>query len=79
MASRKKKWFGMVRWCDDDIAEKLQEMDIEPTPAHIAAVRSLCEDHHYFTDAMIETGWSVMEYLIDEARENGEIVQSKGE
>ena len=79
MANRKKKWFGLVRWCDDDIAEKLREMDIDPTPAHIAAVRSLCEDGHCLEDTMIEAGWNTIEYLIDELMEDGKIIQSKGE
>lgn len=52
-------------------------MDIEPTSANITAVRSLCEDNHYFTDAMIEAGWSAMEYLIEEAMESGKIVNNQ--
>jgi hypothetical protein len=77
MENSRNKWFGIVKWCDDDIAEKLRDMDIEPTPAHIATVRSLCEDNHYFTDAMIEAGWSAMEYLIEEAMESGKSVSKQ--
>ena len=79
MANRKKKWFGVVRWCDDDIAEKLREMDVEPTPTHIAVVRSFCENGHCLEDTMIEAGWNTIEYLIDELMEDGKIIQSKGE
>ena len=61
------KWFGIVRWCDDDIAAKLEEMGIEPTDDNVAAVRTLCENDHHFTDGMIEAGWYAIANAIHEA------------
>ena len=58
----KDEWFGIVRWCDDDIAAKLVELGAEPTDDNISAVRTACENNHYFTDTMIEAGW----YMIEE-------------
>lgn len=63
-AQQEQKWFGVVRWCDDDIREILQERGIDPLDACVDAVRSRCRTHH-FTDAMIEAGREVLASVID--------------
>jgi len=60
------KWFGMVRWCNDDIAGKLEDMGIEASEENIAAVRKNCENNKYFRDTMIEAGWDMIEEAINE-------------
>lgn len=60
------EYFGIVRWCNDDIAAKLEDMGIEASEENIAAVRCACENNHHFTDTMIEAGWMAIEYTIQE-------------
>lgn len=68
------KYFGIVRWCDDDIAALLFAKGIDETEDNICAVRVACENNHHFTDAMIEAGWETLEYMVDEVfDENGNI------
>lgn len=67
------KWFGIVRWCDDDIAAMLEGMGIDATKKNIAAVRCACENNHHFTDGMIEAGWAAIEYAINRLNEKGEL------
>lgn len=55
------EWFGVVRWCDDDIKNALEVQGYPVTENNIAKLRSICE-HHSFTDYMIEQGW---EYMYD--------------
>lgn len=59
-------WFGIVRWCDEDIAAKLEDMGLEPSEDNIRTVRCYLENGHQLTDAMIEAGWMVIECAIDE-------------
>lgn len=61
----KDKWFGVVRWCNRDIAGKLMEMGIPATQENIAIVRCECENNHHFTDGMIEAGWCAIEETIE--------------
>lgn len=60
------EWFGIVRWCNEDIAVKLAEMGFEPTEENIDAVRCRCENNHHFTDTMIEAGWMMIESVIED-------------
>lgn len=62
----KEKWFGVVGWCDDDIACLLNNKGIDDSEDNIAAVRVACENNHHFTDTMIEAGWETLEYMVDE-------------
>jgi hypothetical protein len=57
-------WFGVVRWCNEDIAQKLAEAGIEPTADNVEAVRCECENGHQFIDNMIASGWEFIEYII---------------
>ena len=49
-------WFGIVRWCDADIAAALKEDGYALTDENIQKVRNQLE-HHSFADMMIERGW----------------------
>lgn len=60
------KWFGVVRWCDEDIANALEEFGFDATPENIAIIENKCR-HHCFTDAMIETGWNYIYAYIQES------------
>lgn len=66
------EWFGIVRWCDEDIRYALDLAGFEPTIENVSSVRRKCE-HHSFTDAMIRRGWEVMEQMIWQARQEGSI------
>ena len=57
------EWFGIVRWCDEDISVALQNDDIEPTQDHIDEVRYRL-GHHSFEDLMIERGWDCIHEVI---------------
>lgn len=50
------EFFGIVRWCDEDIENALEVQGFEPTQENIDVIRNLL-NHHSFTDMMIETGW----------------------
>lgn len=56
------KWFGEVRWCDEDIRGELELLDVDSTDENVERVRDLCS-RHWFTDRMIEAGFEA----IDEA------------
>lgn len=53
-------WFGDVRWCDDDIRNELDLLDVDITDENVERVRNLCSKH-WFTDRMIEAGWEALE------------------
>ena len=59
------EWFGMVRWCNADLANALEVKELDPTAANIGLLRNALE-HHVFTDMMIERGWEVIYQMIDE-------------
>lgn len=68
----KNEWFAEVRWCEDDIKCRLEELAIPCTEELVDRIRSDME-HHCFTDQLIECGWDVMDVFISDAvreREN---------
>ena len=52
----KDKWFGQVRWCEEDLMGALEDQGYPATENNIAKLYSLCNSH-WFTDHMIEAGW----------------------
>jgi hypothetical protein len=52
-------WFGIVRWCEDDLKAALEDQGYPVTENNIAKLYGLCS-HHRFTDHMIEAGWEYM-------------------
>lgn len=69
------EWFGVVRWCNDDIHDRLLDNDLPTTPEAIALIRRECE-HHFFTDYMIDAGWHMIDSYI---REHEEELQAMGD
>lgn len=57
------EFFGVVRWCDDDLREALTRDGYKANEDNVAKVRHLLE-HHSFIDHMVEAGWSFIEYTI---------------
>ena len=66
------EWFGIVRWCNEDIEEALRQRGIPVTQHNVDEIRVRCE-HHFFADAMIETGWNMIDSYIDIAEMEGQI------
>lgn len=62
------EWFGVVRWHNNDIHDRLQERGFPATEEAIALIRRECE-HHFFTDAMIDAGWHMIDSYISEHEE----------
>lgn len=60
----KNEWFGTVRWNEVDLANALELHDYPATEENIAKLREMC-DNHWFTDYMIESGWSYIYDKID--------------
>lgn len=60
------KWFGVVRWCGDDLKNALEIHGIATTKHNVNKLKSLCL-YHSFTDEMIERGW---EHIYDEIAAN---------
>lgn len=65
-AQQEKEWFGVVRWCDDDIREALEKRGLKASQDNVDEVRCRCESHH-FTDGMIEAGWDALDYIVQTA------------
>ena len=59
-------WLGIVRWCDEDFACKLEGMGLALSYDNISAVRCYLENGHRFHDAMVEAGFAVIGYAIGE-------------
>lgn len=55
------KWFGVVRWCEDDLKNALEVQGYPVTENNISKLYEICNSH-WFTDYMIERGW---EYMYD--------------
>lgn len=53
------KWFGQVRWCEDDLKMALEDQGYPATENNIAKLYEICQSH-WFTDHMIEVGWQYM-------------------
>ena len=51
-----KNYFGIVRWCEEDIANAIETQGYEPTEENIAKIRNML-NHHSFIDCMVEAGW----------------------
>lgn len=57
--------FGAIDWDDEDIAKALTKHGYDPTEEMVSIIRNCCE-HHRFTDAMIESGWNMIDRYIEE-------------
>ena len=52
----KAEWFGVVRWCRDDLIGALTGKEYPITENNINKLYEIC-NHHWFADHMIEAGW----------------------
>lgn len=52
----KAEWFGIVRWCRDDLVSALIDKGYPLTENNISKLYEIC-NHHWFSDHMIEAGW----------------------
>lgn len=50
------EWFGIVRWCEEDLKSALEENGFPVTDKNVAELYNRLQ-HHSFTDCMIATGW----------------------
>lgn len=67
------EFFGIVRWCEEDIEEALRQRGYNPTPEMVAVIRNCC-NHHCFTDYMIEAGWNMIDRYISENEERLDVI-----
>ncbi len=65
------RW-GIVIWCDEDIEEELNQLDIPVTPEMVNHVRNYVKGE--IEDRMTETGWQFINDAIHYIRES----QTKG-
>ena len=68
-SDRRPEWFGVVRWCEDDIRAELYNLGYEDTPEAISLIRTKME-HGSFTGGMIETGWDYIHAYIQSESDN---------
>lgn len=57
------EWFGVVRWCDNDLESALEQEGYPATENNITKLWCLC-NHHSFEDVMIERGCEHLSDLI---------------
>jgi hypothetical protein len=55
------EWFGVVRWCEDDLKDALATVGYPVTDNNISKLYDICNSH-WFTDHMVQAGW---EYMYD--------------
>lgn len=69
-ATDNEDWFGIVRWCDEDIRCALQERGYTQTQNNVDEVRRAVENNSYFRGSMIEAGWDCIYCTIDDCADN---------
>jgi hypothetical protein len=62
--------FGIVCWCDADIEEELEQLNIPATPQLVTWVRNYVKGE--IEDRMTETGWSFINEAIHNITESEE-------
>ena len=58
--------FGNVSWCKIDIENALREHNYSATQDMIDLIYEKCNNNHYFTSKMIDSGWEAINYYIHE-------------
>ena len=66
MDNKNNEWFGIVRWCNEDIASALEDKGIKATEENVNKIRKALENSHWFIDFMIEQGWQYIYETIDD-------------
>ena len=57
-------YFGIVRWCEEDLCNVLREHGIPFTDENLSALLKSV-DTHWFKDAMIDAGWNYIDDCAD--------------
>jgi hypothetical protein len=68
------EWFGVVRWCDEDIEIILSDQGFIVTPEAVRMIREDCSTH-WFTDGMIEAGFELISCHIRNRENRGELTR----
>ena len=71
-----KGWFGIVRWCKDDVASALESNGYPVSEDNIGEVMSQLE-HHSFRDYMIAAGWDFIDGVISNLSNEGKLEEHK--
>ncbi len=70
---KKEEWFGMVRWCREDLKEALESTDHPVTEDNIDALFCALDNDEDLIERMISAGWDFIYDTIDELERNGEL------
>ena len=57
-------YFGIVRWCEQDLCDALRQHGIPLTKENISALLKSV-DTHWFKDTMIDAGWNYIDDCVD--------------
>ena len=58
-------YFGVVRWCAEDIADAIETQGFEPTEENVKAVMAELNETA-LTAVMIQAGWDYLYNLVNE-------------
>lgn len=70
------KWFGVVRWCEEDLKNALENNGYPVTDDNVDELLVQLE-HHSFTDCMIAAGWDFIDYTISQLAFEGKIKEEE--
>lgn len=62
------KYWGVVRWCDEDVAKLLKGMGYKRTKENVELVVKMAKK--YMADEMIDRGYSWLEYVVGQCKED---------
>ena len=61
-------YFGVVRWCAEDVADAIETQGFEPTEENVKTVMSELNEMA-LTAVMIQAGWDYLYNLVNEELE----------
>ena len=64
------EWFGVVRWCDDDIRAGLRDAGFRDDDDSVGLIHDKLANSSALTGGMIERGWDFIAYCIDECADD---------
>jgi hypothetical protein len=72
------EWFGIVRWCKDDLKAALERNGYPITDDNVDEL--FCQlQHHSFSDCMIAAGWDFIDDAISSLAFDGKITEDDSE
>ena len=73
-----KEWFGIVRWCEEDLIAGLVDNGFPATENNVGELLChICNDHG-FCDHMIAAGWDYIQAVIYDLHSSG-LIEDYGE